>query len=124
VVRKKSAVKKEIKVVKEIPKIAETSDVSDLQEYALQAEQVELLKRNNGWLILESDLNHYKREIGEKLPYINPKSQLYEDSRILYIASDKALKMVEDYIENKKRALELLDRLTNPEVIALDVDNR
>jgi len=114
VAKRKSAIKKEVA----------TNEIDSLREYTLEAEQVELLRQHNGWLILERDLEQYKAEIGEKLPYLNPKSPEFQEARILFIASDKALKMVEDYIENRRRALELLNKIENPkENIVLDVDN-
>ena len=115
--RKKSAVKKRL------PEKTD-NEVDSLREYALEAEQVELMTRHNGWVILEQDLNFYKNGIGEKLPYLDPKSKDFTEARILYIAADKLLKMVIDYAENKKRALELLERIDNPKQnIVLDVDN-
>ena len=122
--KKKLAVKKKI-IVKPEPQLeTTTNEIDSLREYAVEAEQVELLKNNRGWLILERDLQQYKSGIGEKMAYLNPKSPEFEEARILFIASDKILKMVEDYGENRKRAMELLERLDNPkENIVLDVDN-
>jgi hypothetical protein len=106
-------------------KLTETNnEVDSLREFALEAEQVGLLQKYRGWEILERDLGQYKNEIGSKLPYLDPKSKEFTESRILYIAADKLMKMFEDYAENRKRALELLERIDNPkEHIILDVDN-
>ena len=107
------------------PKPKVTGDEStDLRVYAAEAELVELLKVTPGWEILERDTEEYKSGLAEKLAYISPKSKDYDDARILYIASDKLIKMVSDYVENRKRALELLERLENPQDnIVFDVDN-
>lgn len=100
------------------------NEVDSLREYTLEAEQVDLLKTQPGWQILQRDLDQYLNEIGSKLPYLNTKSKEYSEARVLYIASDKLLKMVLDYEENRKRALELLEKLDNTkENIVLDVDN-
>jgi len=119
VAKRKSAVKKV--VVKPQPT---GNEVDSLREYAVEAEQVELLAQNAGWQILERDLNAYRDAIGSKLAYISPLSKEFEEARILFISSDKILQMVSDYSENKKRAMELLDRIDNPDKnIILDVDN-
>jgi len=121
VVKKKSAIKKvKPEVIKTQPI---TNEVDSLREYAVEAEQVELLRQNSGWQILERDLNAYRDAIGGKLAYMSPLSKEFDDARILFIASDKILQMVSDYSENKKRAMELLDRIDSPEKIVLDVDN-
>lgn len=112
--RKKSVKKEEII----------NNEVDSLREYAAEAEQVDLLKTQPGWRILERDLSQYLDEIGSKLPYLNTKSKEFAEARMLYLASDKLLKIVLDYAENRKRAIELLDKLDNPrENIVLDVDN-
>jgi len=104
--------------------IETNNEVDSLREYILEAEQVDLLKRNSGWLIIERDFNQYKDEISSKLAYLDPKSAEFREARILYISADKLLKMFDDYAENRKRALELLNRIDNPkENIILDVDN-
>jgi len=113
-VRKKSVKKPE----------AVNNEVDSLREYTLEAEQVDLLKTHQGWQILERDLNQYLDEIGAKLPYLDTKSKEFREARVLYLAADKLLKMVSDYAENRKRAVELLERLDNTkENIVLDVDN-
>lgn len=100
------------------------NEADSLREYALEAEQVDLLRKQPGWQILERDLDQYLNEIGEKLPYLDTKSKEFREARVLYIASDKLLKMILDYAENRKRALELLEKLDNTkENIVLDVDN-
>jgi len=110
--------------VKQNPVSPTNNEADSLREYVLEAEQVELLKKYNGWAILERDLNQYRDEIGCKIAYLDPRSKVFTDARIQYIAADKLLKMMDDYAENRKRALELLDRIDNQkENIVLDVDN-
>ena len=100
------------------------SEPEDLRMYVGEAEQVELLTRQQGWEILRRDMDDYRERLGASLPYMNPKTATFEDARILYIASDKLIKMVEDYAENRRRAIELLQKIDNPqENIILDVDN-
>lgn len=111
---------------KETPKLEskKLSEPDDLHIYIGEAQQVELMTHSEGWLIIERDLNDYREKIGSRLAYINPESEKYDEARIQYIASDKLIKMVEDYAENKRRAMELLERLENPQsIIPLDVDN-
>ena len=104
--------------------VQKENEIDSLREYARQAELVGLLKTQPGWEILESDLRQYKSAIGEKIAYLNPKSVEYHNSRILFIAADKVLKIVDDYAENRQRALDLLEKLDNQqENIVLDVDN-
>lgn len=100
------------------------SEEDDLRVFAAEAEQVGLMAKHLGWQILSRDLSSARMKIGERLAYLNPKTALFEDSRIEYIAIDKILKMVDDYELNRAKTLELLERLDNPrENIALDVDN-
>lgn len=117
-VRKKATVKKTRAKPRAKPEPA------DLRAYVAEAQFVDLMTRTEGWAIIRDDLEQYKTTIGEKLAYLNSKTPEYDDARILYIASDKLLKMVEDYAENKKRAVEYLKRIDNPQDnIIADVDN-
>jgi hypothetical protein len=104
---------------------AQENEVDSLREYAAEAELVELLKTSPGWQIIEENLKQYRQSIGEKIAYLQPYTKEFNEARILYIASDKVLKIVDDYIENRKRAMELLRKLDNPnENITLDVDTQ
>lgn len=99
------------------------SEPEDLRMYIGEAEQVGLLTRHPGWEILRRDMEDYREKIGTTLAYMNPKTPAFEDARTLFIAADKLLKMVEDYAANRSRAVELLERIDNPqENIILDVD--
>ena len=112
------------KVSAEVKTEASQNDVESLRDYSLEAEQVDLLKRQNGWVIIERDLEQYRNEIGARIAYLDPKSKEYHDARILYIAADKIFSLFNDYAENRKRALELLEKIDNTrENIVLDVDN-
>jgi len=120
--RKKRVSLKKVVPVKtvEVPQ----DEMEELRFYVAEAEKVSIMCASPGWEILERDLNQYKSHISEKLAYIDPYSPAYEESRILYIASDKILKMIADYAENKRRALELLYKIDNKQDnIVLDMDN-
>jgi len=121
---KKSAVK-QVSNKEVLPQIQTTNnEVDDLREFALEAEQVGLLENHNGWRILVRDFSLWREGLLNKLPYIDPKSKEYSEARILLIVADKLLKITEDYSENKKRYLDLLERIDNKkENIVLDVDN-
>jgi len=115
--------KKSVKAVKPVIKQS-TTEPEDLRIYTAEAEHVNLMTASEGWAILSRDIAEYKEAIGSRLAYMNPNGKEYEDARIIFMASDKLIKMVEDYAENRRRALELLDKLDNPEEnIILDVDN-
>lgn len=107
-----------------VNQVETNNEVDSLRDYILEADQVDLLKQHNGWSIIERDFNQYKDEISSKLAYLDPKSKEFAEARVLYISADKLLKMFDDYAENKKRAVELLNRIDNPDKnIILDVDN-
>jgi len=113
-------------LVREVaPQIQTTNnEVNDLREFALEAEQVGLLENHNGWKILLRDFSLWREGLLNKLPYIDPKSKEYSEARILLIVADKLLTITQDYAENKKRYLDLLERIDNKkENIVLDVDN-
>lgn len=77
-----------------------------------------------GWGIIERDLTNYRREIGKKIAYLNPKRPEFNEARILFLAADKLINMVNDYQENRDMAMELLEKLENPDLaIAMDIDN-
>lgn len=100
------------------------NELDTLREYVAEAELVGQLTKQPGWAILEKDLYQYKEEIGSKLAYLDPKSKEFAESRILFLAADKLIMLFNDYAENRKRALELLEKIDNPrENIVLDVDN-
>lgn len=106
-----------------LPPLLKT-EPEELREYVAESELVDLLTRTEGWGILQRDLEGYRQTIGARIAYLNPKTIEFEEARILYISCDKLLKMIEDYAENRKRALELLEKIDNPkENIILDVDN-
>jgi hypothetical protein len=99
-------------------------DVDNLMVFSAEAEQVGLMTRHPGWSIIKRDLETYRQKMGEAIPYLSPGTEDFNKSRLLYIASDKLLGMVEDYDQNRKRALELIEKLENQkENIVLDVDN-
>lgn len=112
------------KTQKAKPVQAQLSEADDLRIYAAEAELVNLMTRHEGWRIISRDLEDYREKIGSKIAYLNPKTTEFQEARIIYISSDKLLKMIEDYAENRKRAVELLHKIDNTqENIILDVDN-
>jgi len=117
--------KKKVKTkVKPIQVQQQPSEPANLRIFIAEAQQVDLMRRHPGWEILERDLEKYRGDIGARLAYLNPETLEYDEARIMYLASDKLLKMVEDYATNKRRALEFLEKLDNPsDNIILDVDN-
>lgn len=100
------------------------NELDSIREFSAEAELVEQLQKQPGWAIIERDLCFYKEEISSKLAYLDTNSKEFKESRILFIGADKALSLFRDYEENKKRALELLQKIDNTkENIVLDVDN-
>ena len=106
-------------------KVIDTNnEVDSLRDYVEEADLVGQIQNQRGWAIIERDINQYRDEISNKLAYLDPKSKEFNDARVLFIASDKLLNIFSDYAENRKRALELLEKIDNPkENIVLDVDN-
>jgi hypothetical protein len=100
------------------------NEVDSLREYASEAELVGQLQKQPGWEIIERDLTQYKNEISSKIAYLDPKSKEFSEARVLFISADKLFSLFNDYAENRKRALELLEKIDNTaENIILDVDN-
>lgn len=96
----------------------------ELEGFVREANEVKVLTQQAGWGIIERDVGEYRFGIGNKLAYLNPKRPEYEEARILFLASDKLLALINDYESNREKALELLGKLENPNLtIALDVDN-
>jgi hypothetical protein len=105
--------------------ILEVEEPKDLRAFIAEAELVSLMTRTPGWEVLERDVSEYIKKLGERIPYLNPKSDECLSARLLYIASDKLLKIVTDYANNRAEALAFLDKLDNTkENIVLDVDNQ
>lgn len=116
--------KKARKLAEPKTSVETNNEVDSLREFASEAELVGQLQTQPGWAILERDLTQYKNEISSKLAYLNTKSKEYSEARLLFIASDKLFSLFNDYAENRKRALELLEKIDNTkENIVLDVDN-
>ena len=100
------------------------SEAEDLRIYAADAEKVELMTRTPGYEIIKNNLEEYRLKIGESIAYLNPTTKEYYEARTMYIASDKLLKLIEDYAFNRQRAVEFLKKLDNlNENVILDVDN-
>ena len=100
-----------------------TRSPEDLEEFIREADEVNNLTNTKGWSILARDLTEYRNSLISKLAYLNPKRPEHYEARILFIAVDKIFSMVSDYRENRDRAIELLQKLENPDLaIAMDVD--
>lgn len=107
----------------ETPKV-DKPEPEELRSFVNEAEQVSLMTRHPGWEILRRDIDDTRSKIGNKLAYFNPKTPEFEEARITYLSLDRLIRTIEDYAENRKRVLELLDKLEHPkDNIVLDVDN-
>ena len=108
---------------KQSPVLKESKSPKELEDFIREADEVRNLTTQTGWGILERDINQYRTEISNKLAYLDPKSKEYYESKILFIASDKLLSLVNDYQENRDKAIELMTKLENPSLaITMDVD--
>lgn len=102
----------------------EIHNPNDLEAFVREASEVKQLTEHAGWAILERDLTLYRKEISRKLAYLNPKRPEFNEARLLYLAADKIIGMVNDYQENRDIAIELLEKMANPDLaVAMDVDN-
>lgn len=97
---------------------------SDLEDFIREASEVKQLSQHTGWTILERDLSGYRETLVDKLAYINPTRPEFNELRILFLASDKLLNMVNDYEANRDIAIQLLNKLQNTDLtVPLDMDN-
>jgi len=114
--RKKIKPKLQIKSVNKTPQ--------DLEEFIREAGEVRMMTTTPGWAILQRDLLNYRNTLVSRLAYIDPSRIEHKEMRILFIAIDKLLSLVNDYQENRDIAIELLNKLENPELaVTMDVDN-
>ncbi len=96
----------------------------DLQEFIREADEVRSLTMTKGWSIIERDLTEYRDGLVTRLAYISPKKPEHAEARILFIAVDKLFAIINDYQENRDKAIELLEKLNNPELaVTMDIDN-
>ena len=106
------------------PKPSQEPNPDELEDFIREAGEVKTLTQQAGWGILERDLTLYRDEISRRIAYVNPKRPEFDEIRILFLAADKIISMVNDYQENRDRAIELLEKMQNPELaITMDVDN-
>ena len=97
---------------------------NDLQDFVIEANQVKSLSTHRGWQILERDLNLYQNEIAKRIAYLNPKRPEAYEARVMFLAADKLLTMVNDYEENRTAAIAMLNKIENPDlVVPFDIDN-
>ena len=107
----------------EKPNPPEKQDPQELADFIQEANEVHQLTNMRGWQIIRRDLMSYRESIVSRLAYINPKRVEFNELRLLFLAADKLISMVEDYKVNRDKAKEYLDKLVNPEVaVPLDVD--
>jgi hypothetical protein len=100
-----------------------TQKTEDLNEFIREASEVKSMTMHSGWNILTRDLLEYRDGILERLAYIDPSKTEHKEARILFIAIDKIFNIVNDYQENRVKAVELLNKLQNPELtVAMDID--
>jgi hypothetical protein len=101
----------------------EIPNPNDLEEFIREASEVKQLTQMTGWGILERDLTLYKDEIGKKIAYLHPSRPEFNEARILYLAADKLISLVNDYQENRDIAIDLLNKINNPDLaVTMDVD--
>jgi len=96
----------------------------NIEDFIQEANEVRQLTTLRGWGILLRDLNNYRASVMSKLAYMNPKRPEYNEYRMLFLAADKIISMVEDYEVNRDKSIELLNKLQNQDVaVTMDVDN-
>lgn len=96
---------------------------SDLEDYIKEASEVKVLTQQAGWGILERDLLEYRNGLINHMAYLDPSKPEFREARILFIAVDKIFALVNDYEENRDRAIDLLNKIENPSLATImDID--
>lgn len=96
----------------------------DLEAFIREASEVKQLTQHPGWGIIARDLTLYRNGLMDKIVYIDPSKPESREARVLFIAVDKIFALINDYQENRDRAIELLNKLENPDLaVTMDVDN-
>ena len=104
-------------------KSPETPKPSDLQEYVVEANEVKALTGHAGWGIISRDLIEYRNGLMQRLAYVDPSRVEHKEARILFIAVDKIFSLINDYKENREQAIELLNKMENPDLATImDID--
>ena len=103
------------------------ADTPDPKKYARdfleEAEAVRIMTTTVGWGVLKRDCENTLNELRRHWAYMDENSPEYKEARIIAVACDKIIKMVEDYEENAKTVKEFLNKITNPKNnILLDYD--
>jgi hypothetical protein len=99
-------------------------DPKDLEEFIREADEVRTLTNQTGWNILARDLTNYRNQIIDRLVYLDPSKPEFREAKILFVAIDKLFAIVNDYEENRVKAIELMEKLNNPQLaVAMDIDN-
>jgi hypothetical protein len=101
-----------------------TAKPDDLKDFVQEANEVYLLTQQTGWRIITRDLLEYRNGLTNRLAYIDPSKPEHKEARILFIAVDKIFTLINDYKENREKAVELLQKLENPDLATvMDIDN-
>ena len=109
-------------VTKAVP--VDTQDNEGMREFVREASEVKQMTAMAGWGILERDIKLYRERLVAKLAYVSPERPEFYEARLIFLAADKLLSMVNDYEFNRDKMIELLNKLDNPGLeITLDVDN-
>ena len=73
---------------------------------------------------MERDLSALRESVVPKLAYLHSKRPEHYEARIVYAGVDTFLALIDDYQVNRDKAIELLNKLQNPDLaITMDVDN-
>ena len=100
------------------------SKPEDLDAFIREASEVRQLTQHPGWAVIERDLTEYRNGLVRRLAYLDPKKPESREARILFIAVDKVFTIVGDYEENRRKAIELMEKIDNPDLaVTMDVDN-
>ena len=104
--------------------VPETPKPSDLIDYIKEASEVKNLTLQRGWKIIERDLLEYREGLINRFAYLDPSKPECREARVLFIAVDKIFSLINDYQENRDKAIELLTKMENPDLATImDVDN-
>ena len=121
--RKKNVKSKDKKQLKPLPR-SNISAPQDLEEFILEANEVKALTASPGWGIVERDLARLQAGIVPKLAYLDDAKPEVKEAKRLYIGIDKVLALINDYEANRDKAIEMLEKLENPDLaVAMDIDN-
>jgi hypothetical protein len=103
--------------------IKQSRSPKELEDFIREADEVRLITTQAGWHIIERDITEYRNSLINKLAYTDPTKPEFREAVILFVASDKLLALINDYQENRDKAIELMNKLENPNLaVAMDID--